>query len=88
MKLLFSFCANAKLKDIAGIANHYYHVFHVLQHFFQSLLLDHLLFTKIHDYISIVYRDTSSHHSREDKLVSNLARKYIVTFCQLALCIT
>ena len=29
VKLVFSFCANAKFKDIACIVNHHYHVFHM-----------------------------------------------------------
>ena len=33
VKLVFSFCADAKFKDIACIVNHHYHVFHVLQRF-------------------------------------------------------
>ena len=30
VKLVFSFCANAKFKDIACLFNHHYHVVHVL----------------------------------------------------------
>ena len=50
--IMFSFCANAKFKDIACIFNHHYHVFHVL--------LNLLSITHDPDYVtvSIVYRVT------------------------------
>ena len=34
VKLVISFCANAKFKDIACIVNHHYHIFHVPQQFY------------------------------------------------------
>ena len=34
VKLVFSFCANAKFKDIACIVNHHYHIFHVPRQFY------------------------------------------------------
>ena len=43
VKLVFSFCANAKFKDITCIVNHHYHVFHVL--FCKQKLLNHLSIT-------------------------------------------
>ena len=45
MKCLFSFRANAKLKDIAGIVDHHYHVFHVPRQFYSVKLLNCLLIT-------------------------------------------
>jgi len=33
LKLVFSACANAKLKDITCFVNHHYHVFHVSRRF-------------------------------------------------------
>ena len=47
MKLLFSFCTNAKLKDIAGSVYDHYHVFHVpLQFYFcKEKFLNRLLIT-------------------------------------------
>jgi len=34
VKLVFSFCANAKFKDITYIINHHYHIFHVPRRFY------------------------------------------------------
>ena len=34
VKLVFSFCANAKFKDITCIINHHYQVFQVLRRFY------------------------------------------------------
>ena len=34
VKLVFSFCANAKFNDIACIVAHHYHVFHVPRRFY------------------------------------------------------
>ena len=57
VKFVFSFCANAKFKDIACIVNHHYHVFHVPRRFY-SVNKSCLTVFQLHmipDYISIVY---------------------------------
>ena len=55
--LVFSFCANAKFKDIACIGNHHDHVFHVPWQFYSVNKSCSILFQlhMITDYISIVY---------------------------------
>ena len=47
VKLMFSFCDNAKFKDIACIVNHHYHLFHVPRRFYsvKQKLLNLLLIT-------------------------------------------
>ena len=46
VKLVISFCANAKFKDITCIVNHHYHSFHVPQRFYSvNKLLNHLSIT-------------------------------------------
>ena len=56
VKLLFSYCANAKFKDIACIVNHHYHVFHVPMAvlFCKQKLLNRLYLHMIPDYVSVV----------------------------------
>ena len=57
VKLMFSFCANAKFKDIACIGNHHDHVFHVPWQFYSVNKSCSILFQlhMITDFISIVY---------------------------------
>jgi len=68
VKLVFSFCANAKFKDIACIVNHHYHVFHVPRRFYSVNKSCSIIFQlhMIPDYVSIVYRVTRQHHLGED----------------------
>ena len=50
VKLLFSFCANAKYRDIACIVEHHYHVFHVPRRFYsvnKSLILFNYTWSQI-----------------------------------------
>ena len=56
-KLMFSFCANAKFKDIAWIVNHHYHIFHVPRWFYSVNKSCSTVFQlhMIIDYVSIVY---------------------------------
>ena len=57
VKLVFSFCANAKFKDITCIVNHHYHVFHVPRRFHSVNNSCSIVF-QLHmnpDYVSIVY---------------------------------
>ena len=56
-KLVFSFCANAKFKDIACIVNHHYHVSHVPRRFYSVNKSCPIVFQlhMIPDYVSIVY---------------------------------
>ena len=60
VKLVFSFCANAKFKDIACIVSHHYHVFHVPRWFYSVNKSCSTVFQlhMISDYINIVYRMT------------------------------
>jgi len=66
--LVFSFCANAKFKDIVCIINHHYHVFHVPWQFYSFNKSCSIVF-QIHmipDYVSIVYWVTRWHRLGED----------------------
>jgi len=77
VKLVISFCAYAKFKDIACIVNHHYHVFHVPRLFYSVNKSCSIVFQlhMIPDYISIVFWVTRWHRLGRDFLVSNLARK-------------
>ena len=57
VKLVFSFCANAKFKVIACIVNHHYHVFLVPQQFYSVNKSCSIVYQlhMITDYVSIVY---------------------------------
>ena len=85
---LFSFWANAKFKDITGIVNHHYHVFHMPQLFYSvnNQLLNHLLIT--------LDLQLCKHCISSDPLTSKingcqtwLGNTTGVRFSQLALCI-
>jgi len=41
VELLFSFCANAKVNDIAGIVDHHYHVLFCKQKWLNHLSITH-----------------------------------------------
>jgi len=57
VKLVISFCANAKFKDIACIVIHHYHVFHVPRQFYIVNNSCSIVFQlhMIPDYASILY---------------------------------
>jgi len=59
-KALFSFCANARLKDIVVIVNHHYHIFHVPRQFY-SVNKSYSIVFQLHmlpGYVRNVYRVT------------------------------
>ena len=60
VKLVFSFCTNAKFEDIAGIVNHHYHIFQVPRRFYSVNKSCSIVFQlhMITDYVNIVYRVT------------------------------
>ena len=91
VKLVFSFCANAKFKDIACIVNHYHHIFLVPWRFYSTNKSCSIVFQLhlITDYVSIAYWVTGGvTPPGGDWLVSNLARNTPgLRFSQLALCI-
>ena len=63
VKLVISFSANAKFKDIPCIVNHHYHIFHVLRRFYCVNKSCSIVFQlqMIPDYVSIVYWVTRWH---------------------------
>ena len=79
VKLVFSFCANAKFKDITCIITHHYHVFHVLRWFYsvnKSCSINCLSIT--HEHLALSRSSADSSHTVYWKNIWEPRRDHII----------